>query len=209
MQDILVVVDVGAAGGLGSQWQPYLDKVHPVLIEPNPHEAARLQSTQAGQVLTAALAGATGPRTLYVTRCPLCSSLLEPDMEVLNRYTVSSCFDVVRTDTVNCFRYDEIPNAPAPGVIKIDVQDAEYEALLGFGRYLNTVMAIELESHLYPIYKGQRLLGDLVAFLASYGLRLALLLPQMNFDEEYTGVNAWFCGSGLFRPTLSGNGSFA
>jgi hypothetical protein len=34
---------------------------------------------------------------------------------------------------------------------------------------LSQVLAVELESHIYPIYKDQKLLGDVTRFLDGFG----------------------------------------
>jgi FkbM family methyltransferase len=192
----IVVVDVGAAGGLEAKWRQLLPQLEWVLIEPDPEAAtslrAKLRNYPSATVIEAGLAGRDGIRTLNVTRFPECSSLLEPDFAELQRYAVAPCSDVMRKIPVECRRYDTIDGARAPDLVKIDVQGAEYEVLEGFGAYLDTVLAIELESHFYPIYEGQRLLADLISLLSGHGLRMRRLAPQHNFDRDLVEVNAFF-----------------
>lgn len=91
--------------------------------------------------------------------------------EVLQQYSVAPIFSVVGTQETDCVRYDDLfrmQAAPLPDVVKIDVQGFEYEVLLGFGHLLQNCMAIELEAHVVPIYKGQKLLGDLIDILTHW-----------------------------------------
>ena len=62
--------------------------------------------------------------------------------------------------------------SPAPDAIKIDVQGFEFQVLQGFGSLLQHCLGIELEAHFYPIYRGQKLLHDIVSMLSDYGLVL-------------------------------------
>jgi len=192
----IVLVDVGAAGGIDQVWAPHLAKMHCVFIEPDPVGAARLENTlfslPSAEVMQVGLAGYNSVRTLNVTAFDHCSSLLEPDAEALQRFAVAPLFEVVDRVPVSCRRYDCIEGAAVPDFIKVDVQGAEFEVLQGFGGYLDRVLGIELESHLYPIYKGQKLLADLITLMDQHGLRLRNLVPQFTFDRDYLEVNAYF-----------------
>jgi hypothetical protein len=53
-------------------------------------------------------------------------------------------------------------------------------------------MAVQLEAHVYPIYRGQKLLGELVALLAERGLVLRKLVPVNHFDGDAVEFDAWF-----------------
>ena len=108
---------------------------------------------------------------------------------------VSSWFDVVGTAEVSCTTYAQLHSdgrAPAPDIIKIDVQGLEYEVLTGFGDLLENCIGIELESHVYPLYHGQKMLADLIPFLADRGLKLAKMQSQGWFEGTQLEFNAWF-----------------
>jgi FkbM family methyltransferase len=195
----LTLVDVGAQQGLQLPWMLRADRITPVVFEPLPDEAEKLRATigriPGGQVVERALAETSGGRTLHVTAGSSCSSLREPNDEFLRAYTIAPLLQVVGQVPVDCVRYDELfaqGEVPTPDVIKIDVQGFEYEVLQGFGDLLHTCLGVELEAHLYPVYKGQKLFGDLVALLGGYGMVLRQVRPTGNFDGDCVEVDAFF-----------------
>lgn len=199
----IIFVDVGARYGLPAEWKALRNMIKPVLFEPDPEEAERLRVSLASQanwvpsaiVVASALANADGDQTLYVTRHPGCCSLLEPNDEILKRYRIAPAFDVMRTINVSCQRYDtlhKLGQVPVPDVVKIDVQGFEYEVLEGFGDLLNECLAIELEAQFYPVYKNQKLIGDITTFLDGFGFSLRKASPQPAFDGDAVEFNAYY-----------------
>ncbi|MDE2199070.1 MAG: FkbM family methyltransferase [Rhodospirillales bacterium] len=198
-EDRICVVDVGAAGGLQGGWRARRNMIRPIAFEPNPTDAAairaELESINGGMVIEQGLFSQDGERTLHITRLAGCSSVLRPNAALLARYAIAPAFDVVEERPIRCVRYDTLHRSgdvPQPDVIKIDVQGAELDVLHGFGGLLASCLAIELETHLYPIYQGQALLGDIVAYLDRFGFSLRKLEPQMSFDADAVEYNAYF-----------------
>ena len=198
--DRLRIVDVGAAGGLQLKWTRLARLVSPTLFEANDEEAARTRVAlgelfEDSQVIATGLSHRDGPHTLHIARAVACTSVLEPNPAVLRHYRAAGIFETERSITVPCARYDTLHAgglAPQPDVLKIDVQGYEYQVLQGFGGLLQGVLGVELESHLYPIYRDQKLLGDLVALLDGYGLVLRAIRPVPNFEGDIVEVDAFF-----------------
>jgi len=196
----ICVVDVGGAGGLQPHWRPYADRIIPILFEPNPVEADKirreLRSTydQSG-VIETGLSHVTGPRQLNITQHWGCSSLRTPDESLLARYRIGHAFTVLKQEAISCTRYDALFAAgqvPQPDCIKIDVQGFEYEVLLGFSGLLEECLGIEVEAHLYPIYREQKLFHDLVALLSDFGFVVRRIMPVGSFDGDVVELDAWF-----------------
>jgi FkbM family methyltransferase len=195
----LTLVDVGAAGGLQDALKLYESYLDVVFIEPQKDAAEELRGTahnfRSLKVIESALSSSDGPHRLHITKFAQCSSLLSPDEKVLSAYSVAPCFDVVSTIEVNCSRYEtlwKLGNAPKVDLIKADVQGAEYDVLIGFGSLLQECLGVEIEAHLYPIYKQQKTLSDVVSMLEQHGLYLRRIQPQMTFDGDVVEVNAFF-----------------
>jgi FkbM family methyltransferase len=193
------IIDVGAQEGLPLKWMLKADRITPVLFEPIPSEAEILRKTisriPGGQVVENALAHTSGTRKLHIAAASGCSSLREPNFEFLKKYSVGKWFQTIGEQDVCCTRYDELYEnklAPMPDVIKIDVQGFEYEVLLGFGHLLETCIGIELETHFYHVYRGQKIAGEIVDFLADFGFVLRAIKQQSNFDGDFVEFNAFF-----------------
>ena len=197
--DRIVLVDVGASGGLQPSWTQHADRILPVLFEPNPVEAEALRRTlgdiPGAQVIERGLSSAPGTYILYIGRHYGCTSLLPADPEVLRGYQIAPLYDEVGQASVTCHRYDALHEAgevPVPEVIKLDVEGYEYEVLLGFGSLLENCLGIEVETWLYPVYQGTRLLGDVVAYLRGFDLMLRRFEPLDAFDHDLFVGNAFF-----------------
>ncbi|MES0137489.1 FkbM family methyltransferase [Mesorhizobium sp. M0016] len=198
-EERITLVDVGGQGGLQLKWMLRADQITPVVFEPIPSEAAVLRQTlgriPGAQVIEKALAHTTGVQKLHITADTSCSSLREPNFDVLQQYSVAPIFVVVGTQDVECVRYDDLFRrhaAPSPDVMKIDVQGLEYEVLLGFGHLLENCLAIELETHVVPIYKGQKLLGDIIDMLGLFGFSLRDIEQIPHFDGDAVEFDALF-----------------
>ncbi len=195
----VTLVDIGAAGGVQPKWLAHRRHIRPVMFEPNPAESILLRTRLAGfpdaLVVEHGLADASGAYTLNLAQWPGCTSLLAADPAVLAGYSIAPLYRTVRQVQVECHRYDELHQAgavPAPDVIKVDVEGYEHQVLSGFGALLRGVIGIEAEAWLYPVFRGQKLLHDLVALLEPFGLHLRRIEPVDGFQGDLVCVNAYF-----------------
>ena len=56
--------------------------------------------------------------------------------------------------------------------------------LSGFGELLHGVIGIESEAWFYPVFRGQKLLHDLVALPVRFGLHLRCIGPVEGFEDD-------------------------
>lgn len=191
-------IDVGARGGLSERFAKFSDQLMPVLCEPEPVEYDRLVSLSGDggkyKVIGRPLAHVDGPLTLHETANPFCSSILKANEDYLAQYDIAKHFKLKDSVPVECARYDTLfrqQGLPVPHIIKIDVQGFEYQVLQGFGSLLHDCLAVEVEAHFYKLYKNQRLLQDIIDFLADYDLVLRRVhngrSPQLNGDRHFEG----------------------
>jgi FkbM family methyltransferase len=96
---------------------------------------------------------------------------------------------VVRTETVPVARLDTLAPELLPPAgrvyLKLDVQGGELEALRGAEGTLDRVDAVEAELSLAPLYAGQPLFGEVVAWLDTRGFDLVSLDP--GFTDPASG----------------------
>ncbi len=199
----IVLVDVGASKGIQRKWLRYRRTVTPVLFEPNPDEAKALRATLArfaeAYVIDSGLSDRSGPQALNIAEYFGCTSMLQPNMAFLGDYAIGDYYRSKRTVEVDCARYDELVaagKAPRPDVIKIDIEGYESRALAGFGELLRDVLGVETEAWLYPAFKEQALLHDLVDQLGQFGLRLRGIERVPGFEGDLVCVNAFFTQQG-------------
>lgn len=197
LRDKLVLVDVGASGGLQRKWLPYRRSLAPVLFEPNAAEAAKLrdQLGPEARIIEVGLSDRAGPHILHIARFWGCTSMLKANAAFLAEYEIGELYVSDREVTVACSRYDDLlaaGDAPQPDVIKIDIEGFESRALSGFGESLWHVLGIETEAWLYPAFRDQALLHQLTEQLAPFDLRLRRLEPVSGFEGDLVCVNAYF-----------------
>ncbi|RFZ85215.1 FkbM family methyltransferase [Mucilaginibacter terrenus] len=191
-------VDIGASYGLPPKWERFAQ--HPnfmlLLIEPDAGQAAdiRLQYPNA-MVLETGLSNLNEERDINITASQSCSSVLEPNMDVLRRFNLEKWFTVIGSTKANLRRFEQVAaetGLHVPDFIKIDVQGFEYEVLEGFGKLLDQVLCIELETHLLQIYKEQKLFFDIHKMLYHHGFFLRHLEQTGSFLSEAVEFNAYF-----------------
>jgi FkbM family methyltransferase len=93
--------------------------------------------------------------------------------------------------TLDSIFQGELSSAPTPDFLSIDTQGSEYEILQGARGTLNaSVLALVLEVEFHPLYKGQKLFGDIAAFLAKEGFHFVsfLHLAEMSPSRAPIGL---------------------
>lgn len=141
------------------------------------------------------LSNFNGQAEFHITKANGCYSCLPPDTEILSGYEFSTAFELMHTGIINVKRFDTLAKEhgiPTPHFIKIDVQGYEYQVLEGFGNALDDVVAIQLETQLKPIYKGQKLFHDIIDFLSNRGFILRDMQICGAFDYEVVELEAFF-----------------
>ena len=93
---------------------------------------------------------------------------------VLDRKNESDVFHSNKVE-VDAWRIDDIMNhfkLEKFDLVKIDVEGLGYEVLEGFGEYIKKTKFIQIELETKEVWKGQRLLGDIVEFMKEKGFSL-------------------------------------
>jgi len=166
-----VYMDVGAAGGLSRLWK-HLDKIN--LIEVISFDINNKWGSMKNLIPTA-LGPENTIKPFYVTRHPGCSSFRKPNADIVRNYQIASYFDIDREIKLEMSRFDTIVEqgkCDVPHFVKMDIQGFEYDCLLGFGKVLHDVLALELETQFSQMYEGQKVFHELHDFLISQGFAL-------------------------------------
>lgn len=182
----LVLVDVGARGGLKKNWSAAARHLRLLGFEPDATEYRRL--ADAGQTsspsrifLNTALAGRPGPIELHVARDAGLSSVFEPNRPFLDAFPDADRFDIVDTRTVPADTLDrQLREHSLADVdfIKVDTQGSELMVLHGASETLASPMfGVEVEVEFAPVYRDQPLFAEVDQFLRGLGYQLFDLRP--------------------------------
>jgi len=193
-----VIVDVGAAGGLFWKWEilSRMGVVKGIGFEPDADECRASQALfPHNTFLQMAIAGKKGKTKLRIARNGPCTSLLEPNLKRMQRWPIRNCFETIKTIEISAVTLSQaLSDAGIDKVdfLKVDVQGAEGEVLAGAGKYLDQLLGIELETHMVPLYKGERVFADLTGALDKWNFRLRGVEPQGSFEGEVVEIEAFY-----------------
>ena len=180
----LTLIDIGARGGLQSNWRPAVRHLRHVGFEPDPAEHARLASgadPRRTVFINAAVGRARGRLVLNVGRLGGTSSHSEPNLEFLRRFPDPDRYEVVRQVEIETDRLDAVlprHGIADPDFIKIDTQGAELAILEGAREALErSVLGLEVEVLFAPLYREQPSFGEIDDLLRRSGFQLFDLRP--------------------------------
>lgn len=186
----LVIVDVGCRWGFAEKFTKEAGLFRVYGFDPDQEECEKLNRFYGNSMITLvplALAISPGKRTLYVTREPACSSLLEPDPALTEHYPALFCAKHVKSIEVETTTLDAwASDAPIEAVdyLKIDTQGTELDILRGGTAILKSVRCLEVEVEFNPIYLGQPIFSDVDIFLRDQGFVLWKLTNQVHYSSS-------------------------
>ena len=186
----LVALDVGCRWGLGHKLVT-ADRLFQVYgFDPDPQECQRLSQYYDDvsiSFFSVALAQTAGPRTLFITQEPACSSLFQPDPSLTEHYPALACARQISTIQIQTTTLDMWAAQNMVQIIdyiKVDTQGSELEILMGGADALQTVRCLEVEVEFNPIYLGQPVFADVDSFLRSQGFVLWKLSNQVHYSHQ-------------------------
>lgn len=189
MREKLVIVDVGAQN-LEQEQHVYhrlisLDIVKTIIcFEPLVEKAKeREQSDPLACVHVAAL-GDGNEQSLNINNIDATSSILPINENVMG---VTEHLDNLKTEKVVKLptkKMDDIELPDRIDLLKLDIQGYEYNVLEHAFATLNRTLSIYCELEVQPIYKNQRLMGDVVSLLAQQEFQLHDLYNQVRLSSS-------------------------
>jgi FkbM family methyltransferase len=175
----IVYVMCGARGEVRNRLTAALPGARFLGFEPDEkaHERLSRNPSPGHTYYKVAAGGSEGTRTLYVTREPACSSLLQPNANLVGQFTdCARQFEVVEQRTVETVSLNNfLPGAGVAGVdfLELDTQGTELEILKGADHFLAAgVVGLKIEMEFLPFYQGQALFGAVDEYLRSFGFML-------------------------------------
>ena len=181
----LVLVDVGARGGLRPNWRAAQPHLKIVGFEPEADEFERLNRQAGADGMTvffhAALHKRAESLVLHIARDRGLTSIFEPNRAFLDSFPEAERFDTVATAEMTTDTMDHVLHTGGIGdvdFVKVDTQGSELFILQGGEQTLRrSVVGVEVEVEFAPVYRNQPLFADVDAYLRSLGFSLFDLRP--------------------------------
>ena len=179
--DIIRITDIGAlATGTTEQWKKLIDRGRASLLgfEPQQQECDRCNAMtgEGHHYLPFALGDGT-TRPFHLCRVPQTSSFYRPNGDVVSRFDgLAYLMEVIKTETIETKRLDDIEEARETDFLKLDVQGAELEILSHANEVLKDVSMIQTEACFIELYQGQPLFADIDQFMRARGFELYTVL---------------------------------
>jgi FkbM family methyltransferase len=175
----MVYVMCGARGEVRNRLTAALPRARFLGFEPDEkaHQQLARHAPPGYTYYKAAVGGREEARTLYVTREPLCCSLLKPNAGFWAWFTdCAQQIEIVEQRTVETVSLNNfLPEAGVAGCdfLELDTQGTELEILRSADRFLTTtVVGLKTEAEFSPMYQGQPLFGALDEYLRDCGFML-------------------------------------
>ena len=189
---INAVLDIGANTGQYAQQLRELGYRGRILsFEPLSSAFAELSRTHARmpdnwEITQLALGDRAGRAVLNVAANSYSSSILRmlPTHRISAPDSTFIGHEDVAIDTLDSIIESRV-NSSEKLFVKSDTQGYEAKVLAGASRHLNRILGIQVEMSLVPLYEGERLLAEMIRYLAERGFTLMSLEP--GFVSPTTG----------------------
>ncbi len=193
-----VVADVGASGGPPVIWGPIATQSHYIGFDPDLREikdeygGAFARSTMVAEAVTPDVEQRFAEFRL--TRSPFCSSVLEPDLESLNRWTFRDLFEVTSSVSVPATTLDLVlDRLGLSGVdwLKLDTQGTDLRIVQSISpERMKHLIAIDVEPGLIDAYQDEDLFVDTHRVLVESGFWLSRLSVQGSQRASVSTMDA-------------------
>jgi FkbM family methyltransferase len=187
-----VIYDIGAhKGGWTLQMKSIFPEAQYILFEANAEHADALKDLSANIVVLGSetkqavpffknTAGCTTGNSLYCEK----TIYFTPQMAIIELLPMTRLDTFVREKTL-----------PFPDFIKLDVQGAERDILLGAGTILSSVKYCVLEASLHEYNQGAPLIEDMILFMKQQGFSLIDIVDFHKINGYLAQVDLLFAHS--------------
>ncbi len=182
---VIHIVDIGASEIDGPPpyecWR-HTGRMRLTGFEPSPDEHERLLArSDSDAIYVRAAVGDGGNAILNICRAPGMTSLLEPNLEVLQHFHgFEEWAEVIRRIELPTVRLDDVPETDEMDYLKMDAQGSELSILSGGESRLSEAVCIQTEVNFVPFYSGQPLFAEIDIHLRKAGFVLHSLTPLIR-----------------------------
>ena len=199
-QDSIVLMDVGAAGGIEPRWKKFAGKVSYVGFEPDGRAQEFVPNVRFAEyeMIPSALGESRSVRRLNITKDVGKSSLFVPNWELLERFPNVDRFSVTKELKLQINAADKIVKSKVD-FIKLDIQGSELGVLKGAKGILKEVLGVETEVEFLELYSGQPLFGQVNEYLRRLDFEFIDFVNLRRWERNsFSGLGQLTFGDALF-----------
>ena len=171
----LIIVDVGASGGVHERWLKFGSVVKSILFEPDRGAFQKLISNEPKNslIINAALADSPKVVDFHICKWQEVSSIYKPNFNLLEKYEDSERFEIKNVSSLeadslnNLLKKEKVYDID---FIKIDTQGSELDILKGASDHFQNLIGMEVEVEFIELYHDQPLFNEVNSFIESKGL---------------------------------------
>lgn len=208
----IMLVDVGARGGIHSRWELIRESIRVLGFEPDLEECKRLNEKfgKNHTYFPIALYDKSGTIELNVGQNPANSSIYLPNFPLWNRFPNSYEIEVIRSIRVNCDTLDNIlktNDLQDVDFLKIDTQGSELQILQGASEILQkSIFGVDIEVEFSQLYENQPLFADVDIYLRDLGFSLFDInlarLKRKKYNNVYSKGQVLWAHALYFKDFL-------
>jgi len=205
-EDPLVLIDIGASGGIPLEWEKAERFLKIVGFEPDKRTSVYLPKNKGHIFLDIAVGRSNGESTFYSTKKQEVSSVFMPDYDFIKQFPDAERYEIEKVTKIKTVQLTthllEKAGINDVDFIKLDVQGGELPILQGAEELIHDFLfGIKVEVEFTPLYRQQYLFADVDNFLRSKGFQLFDL--KRHYWKRKSGADIQMCkGQIIFADAL-------
>ncbi len=173
----LIIVDVGATGGIEKRWRPIQELCHFITFDPD-QRVENLDSKSSNYPI--GLWSKKIEKQLHLAAFPSASTVCSFHKENLSSFLNAPCHEVISSQTIALDSMERVlEGKQSPDFIKVDAEGADLEILKGAESFLKTsCLGLQVEAPFYERHEKAPFFSEIDPYLRQKGFIL------LDLDRE-------------------------